>query len=275
VEGVDPPARQQPGVLVGRHRLTGVQHRLGQLHLDRGVAELFPGGQVAAAVGVAGHPRDEATLLEQEDAGPLHLAELGELAAGRSEEVVHGLGLGGGLDQTQEDLGLRRPALLRPPGPRLGEGEGELGGRLPELVRARRGGRLDGEDADDLTVHEERLPVGGPDPALGQLLVRGPASVRRRDEGPPVAHDRREERGTVQHDGGAQRGLGGRIAGAGDRLSVGDGHLRRCLVHPYGHAGGAGRGPQSGELGLDRGLRVVGRRRWHQPRRRPLVGPVL
>ena len=89
--------------------------------------ELLPGGQVAAAVGVAGHPWHEPTVLEQEDARPLHLAELGELAARGAEQAVHRLGLRGRLDQPEQHLGLRRPALLRPPGPGLGGRHGESG----------------------------------------------------------------------------------------------------------------------------------------------------
>ena len=117
------------GVAVGGHGLTGPQHGLGQLRgRPARLRNCSQVAEVAAAVGVAGHARHEPAVLEQEDAGPLHLAELGELAAGVAEQVVHRLRLGGGLDQPEEHLGLRGPALLRPAGPRLGQGDGQLGG---------------------------------------------------------------------------------------------------------------------------------------------------
>src|SRR3712207_7646054 len=51
----------------------------------------------------------------------------------------HRLGGGGGLDDAEEHLGLRGPAQLRPSGPRVAEGDGELGRRLPEEVAGGRG----------------------------------------------------------------------------------------------------------------------------------------
>jgi hypothetical protein len=116
-ELVCPPARQQFGVPVGGQRLTGAEHHLGQLERDRGVAEQPPGLGVATPVGVAGHARDQAVVLEQEHARALRLAEFGQQLAGRREQVLGRLGPGGGLDQSEQHLCLRQPPGLRPARP--------------------------------------------------------------------------------------------------------------------------------------------------------------
>jgi hypothetical protein len=243
------------------------------VHAHRGVAELLPGGLVAAAVGVGGHPRHQAVVLEQEDAGPLDLAELGELPAGGAEEVVHRLRRRGGLDETEEHLRLGGPALLRPAGPGLGEGGRERGGHLAEQVGCGRGGGLDGQDADHLAVDQERLAVRRPDPALGELPVRQPVPVGPGRERPAAPDDGGHERGAGEQDGGARGGRRGGVGRDGDRLPERDDHPGGRLVHPDRHPRGAGGRAQAGELLLERRFRVErGRRRqgpWH-PSVRPL-----
>ena len=99
-------------------------------------------------------------------------------AAGVAEQLVHRLGLGGGLDQAEQHLGLRRPALLRPAGPGLGQGDGELRGDLAEQVRAAAAAgstvrtpttspsRISGWPCAERMPRSRELPVGGP-PAGG------------------------------------------------------------------------------------------------------------
>jgi hypothetical protein len=262
VEVLHPPVRQQAGVAVAAERFPRAQNRLGEQQRLGRVAELLPGGPVLAAVGVAGHPGDEAPVLEQEDAGALHLAQLGELTAGAPEQVVHGLRLRGGLDQAQQHFGLRRAASLGPAGPRLREGGRELRGHLAEQVRRRGRGRLHGEHADDLAVAQQRLAVGGADPAHRQLLVRGPATVRPGHEGLLPPDHRGQERGGGEGQRGAQlEAVLGVPAGLGDDGAEGHRRVGGGLVDPHRDAGRSGRGAHAREQVLQGRLGIEGGRR--------------
>ena len=273
VEVVDPPAGEETRVAVGGHRRAGAQDGLGQLQAFRGVAELLPRGKVAAAVGVTGHAGDERAVLEQEDAGTLHLAEFGELAAGVPEQVVHRLGLARGLDEPEQYLGLLGAAPLRPPGPGLRQCDGHPRGGLAQQMGSGGRGRLDREDADDLAVHEQGLAVRRPQATVGEVLVRGASSVGMGHERLAAADHGGHERGAGQGDGGALRAVRRRPRRPGDRLPERHDHPGRRLVHPHGHPGGAGLGAQALQLAVHRGLGVVGRRRPRRAgHRRPRAG---
>jgi hypothetical protein len=112
------------------------------------------------------------------------LAQGRQLCAGGAEQRVHRPGDRRGLDQAQQHLGLVEPAFGRPAPPGLGEGLGQPGPRLAQR-RRRRGGRgLDDEDADHLVAGDQRFPVRGGHPVLGELVGQQP--------GVPLADDQRE-----------------------------------------------------------------------------------
>jgi hypothetical protein len=136
-------------------------------------------------------------------------------------------------------------------------------------VRGGGGGRLHGQDTDDLAVEHQRLGVGGTDAEFGDLPVGTPAAVGAGDDGLAVGDHGGQEGGLVQRDGGQQpRVLDGGFAPVGDGLAEGHDHRRRRLVDPDRQAGRAGGGPQAAEQVLHGCLGVVGGHRRLSPRRR-------
>jgi hypothetical protein len=227
------------------------------VHRNPRIAELRPG---PAGIGSrAGH---EPAVLEQEDAGALDLAQLGELPAGGGEQLVHRPGVAGRLDEPEEDLGVREATLVGAAGPGLGGRGGELRAHLPQEVWRGGGCRFDREDADDLAVEDQRFAVRALQAEAGHLLVGGPPAVGAGHHRLLLADDAGEERRLVQGDRDAQpRVVVRRLRRLRRDLTEGDHHLGGGFVHPYRDAGGPGRGAQAREDVLHGGEGVVRGRR--------------
>ena len=213
--------------------------------------------QVAASVGVAGHAGHQPAVLEQEDAGALDLAELGELAAGvgrAGAPSTAALAADSMSPSSTSACAVRRCSERRVQA--AARATASRGRGLAEQAAGRRRRRVDGEDADDLAVDAaaaRRAPSGCR--ACASSAPSGPASVVAGEDGAAAV------RMTVRQEGGA--GQGQRAAGAAassTASAVGRGRRGRKgttvrVVASCTHtadAGGAGRRRAAGRAARSR-----------------------
>ena len=139
-------------------------------------------------------------------------------AAGVAEQVVHRLGLGGGLDQAEQHLGLRRPALLRPAGPAPRPGRAASCGAT---WRSRCGAAAAaGSIVSTPTTSPSRIS-GSP------CAERMPQRPRARGRRPGVRSARATTGCRLADDAGEERRSGSGDGGAQPRGLVGGGAARR------------------------------------------------